>query len=80
MNNWIFVVTNQKDDDQPLTARQIYETRMKDKFWGLGERTPNRKNLESGDRVVFYLGIPEIVFAGIAVLASSSFKLTTEHH
>jgi hypothetical protein len=51
---------------------------MEDQFWGLGERTPNRKNLAAGDRVVFYVGRPEMVFAGTARLASDPFQLTSE--
>lgn len=78
MSNWIFITTNQKTDARSYTAREIYEQRMKDNFWGLGERTPNRGNLESGDRVVFYLGTPECVFAGTAVADSPSYKLSQQ--
>lgn len=48
---------------------------MNDSFWGLGEKTPNRKNLTKGDRIVFYIGLPKKSFAGTATLASSCFKL-----
>ena len=74
MNHWIFTVTKQKSDGSVFTAREIYETRMKDRFWGLGHRTPNRKYLQPGDRVVFYVGSPDCVFAGTATLASESFE------
>lgn len=73
MGYWIFTVTTHKDEN--LTAEEIFNQRMKDCFWGLGERTPNRKNLSEGDRVVYYVGMPRKVFAGTATLASSSFEL-----
>lgn len=75
MNHWIFIVTS---IDQGHTSREIYRLRMEDRFWGLGERTPNRRNLKKGDRVVFYIGLPEKVFGGTAQLASDSFQLTPE--
>jgi phage anti-repressor protein len=76
MSNWIFIATNQKADGRTYTAREIYEQRMHDSFWGLGERTPNRRNIQSGDRIVFYLGTPECVFAGTAITESPSYKLS----
>ena len=75
MNYWIFVVTSREPN---LSGREIYRLRMEDQFWGLGKRTPNRKNLEAGDQVVFYVGRPEMVFAGTARLASDPFHLTSE--
>ena len=75
MKNWIFVVTRQKEKDKWVEAREIFEIRMKDKFWGLAARTPNRKNLKGGDRVVFYVGKPDASFVGTAVLASESLRL-----
>lgn len=51
---------------------------MQDKFWGLGQRTPNRKHLQAGDKVVFYVGRPYTVFAGTATLSSPSFALSAE--
>jgi hypothetical protein len=59
-----------------LEAEDIFRQRMLDRFWGLGERTSNRRSLRTGDRVVFYVGWPTMTFAGSAVLASESFPLT----
>ncbi len=73
MNYWIFIVTDHKDHG--LTANEIYTQRMQDRFWGLGERTPNRKNLSEGDKVVFYIGSSEKNFAGTATLSSSCIEL-----
>ncbi len=75
MNYWIFVVKEQKEDGKILSAREIFVQRMKDHFWGIGEKTPNRKNLTEGDKAVYYIGSPEMVFAGTATLASSCFEL-----
>lgn len=75
MSNWIFVVTKQRENDNWIPAREIFQTRMRDAFWGLGERTPNRSALNAGDRVVFYVGIPDPCFAGTAILETASYQL-----
>ena len=76
MNNWIFIVTQHKIDGELLTAEAILTQRVNDLFWGLGEKTPNRRALKKGDRVVFYVGLPQKVFAATATLASDSFQLS----
>ena len=78
MNYWIFVVTSHSE--YSLTGEQIFNQRMKDEFWGLGEKTPNRANLSIGDKVVFYIAVPKKAFGGTATLASSSFKLNTSQN
>ena len=65
MNFWIFTVTAHKIDDESYTSDEIFNQRMEDKFWGLGEKTPNRKNLDQGDKAIFYIGLPHKVFGGI---------------
>lgn len=75
MNYWIFIVTKHDVGNESLTAEEILNQRMKDRFWGIGENTPNRKNLDKGDKVVFYIGLPRKVFGSSATLASSCFKL-----
>lgn len=79
MNYWIFIVTEHKINSETFTAEEIFNQRMEDKFWGLGEKTPNRKNLTKGDKIIFYIGLPKKIFAGTATLASSSFKLNDDH-
>jgi len=76
MNYWIFNVTKHKIGNETFTAEEIFNQRMKDSFWGLGEKTPNRKNLTKGDRIIFYIGLPKKIFAGTATLASSCFKIS----
>jgi len=75
MNHWILTVTQHKVDGKLLTADDILNQRVLDQFWGLGEKTPNRRTLQKGDRVVFYLGLPQKTFAATAGLASDSFEL-----
>lgn len=75
MRHWIFTTTSHKTNRGFLAARDIFNRRTSDCFWGLGEKTPNRNNLTEGDKVVFYIGIPEKVFAATATLATSPFKL-----
>jgi len=75
-NFWIFVVTSHQEDGKVLDSKEIYQTRMRDKFWGIGKGTPNRKRLRKGDQVVFYLGGREkVFFAGEAELASGLYAL-----
>ncbi len=76
MNNWIFVASSHESDGRTFTPDEIFRRRMEDKFWGLGEKTPNRKNLQQGDQVVFYLGNPRKHFVGSARLATASFPLS----
>lgn len=76
MNYWVFIATSQRADGRSFTPDEVLQQRMKDKFWGLGERTPNRKNLQKGDEVVFYLGTPLKCFAATATLASAAFALS----
>ncbi|MFC1920387.1 endonuclease NucS domain-containing protein [Chloroflexota bacterium] len=75
MNYWIFIVKNQTWDGNIHTGEEIFHQRMKDQFWGIGEKTPNRMNLNEDDRIVYYIAVPKKTFSGTAELASSSFKL-----
>lgn len=78
MNYWMFTVTRKEVDGEILEAEDILKQRLSDKFWGLGEGTPNRRSVKQGDRVVFYVGIPQMVFAATASLAIDSFALSDE--
>ena len=78
MNYWIFNAAPYASDTESYTARQIYDRRMQDRFWGLGTRTQNRKKLRKGAQVLFYIARPEQVFAGTARLASDCFDLNAE--
>ena len=78
MNFWIFTVTGHSVNGETWTADEIFQRRMQDKFWGLGERTPNRRYIQKGDQVVFYVGLPRKVFAASAIISKSSFQLSEE--
>jgi len=78
MDYWIFIVTTQESDGREFVAEEVLRQRIEDKFWGLGEKTPNRKNVEQGDKVVFYIGNPVKSFAASAPLATGAFKLSKE--
>jgi len=75
MNYWIFTVKGGILGNETHTGEEIFNQRMEDQFWGLGERTPNRQNLSEGDKVVFYIAAPRKFFRGTAILASCSFTL-----
>lgn len=78
MNYWIFITTHKKIDGESVTAEEILKQRLADGFWGLGERTPNRRYLQKGNQIVFYLGLPAMTFTASATLASDSFALSDE--
>jgi len=46
MNNWIFIVTQHQVNGEKLTADEILHQRLSDQFWGLGEKTTNRRYLK----------------------------------
>jgi hypothetical protein len=62
-NYWIFKVKDDSNEKYALKGIDIYRHRMKpqDEAWGIKEHAKNRRKaanvvqLESGDRVVFYL-------------------------
>jgi hypothetical protein len=78
MNYWIFSVAPHKDGSESYTAREIYERRMRDHFWGIGENTANRRSVRQGDQVVFYAAKPDQAFVGTACLASDCVELKAE--
>lgn len=78
MKYWFFTTTNKKTDGEIIAAEEILKQRLTDAFWGLGERTPNRRYLQKGDQIVFYLGLPIMAFTASATLASDSFLLSEE--
>ncbi len=78
MNYWFFTATQKKIGGDIITAEKVLQQRIADGFWGLGEKTPNRRSLQKGDQVVFYLGSPSMAFAARATLDSDSFALSEE--
>src|SRR5687767_4380003 len=78
MNYWLFTVTQKKTESGLLSPDEVLKLRMADRFWGLGEKTPNRRHLKKGDKVVFYVGIPFVTFAALATLTSDSFPMSED--
>ncbi len=80
MNYWIFVATYwELSDGSWLDSRDIVRTRAEQRFWGLGEKTPNRKSVSRGDKLVFYAGGGESqVLLGTATLASDPYVPSAE--
>lgn len=80
MNYWIFVAAYwQLSDGSWLDSRDIVRTRAEQRFWGLGEKTPNRKSVSRGDKLVFYAGGGESqVLMGTATLASDPYVPSAE--
>lgn len=75
MNYWIFVIKDGWIDkhSRKWAAEEIIETLRKDSVWGIGDKTPNRKKLAGGDRVVIYqAGKNSQRFIGSGILSSSS--------
>jgi len=72
---WIFVVTDHPESG--LHADQIFTKRVHDGFWGLNARTPNRKKLKEGDRVVFCYPKGD-AFLGTAKLSTDSYEVSEE--
>lgn len=68
-NYYIIVAADQPETGE--TARDVYDSLMLEGIWGFGENTANRKRLQVGDRLVFYLARSGgQVFAGTAEVAS----------
>ena len=68
---FVFIVNDAQGVSKRLPARKIYDQLMKIRAWGIGERTPYRKNLRKGSRVVFYqAGKGGQRFIGTAAIAS----------
>ena len=80
MNYWIFVANYWKlPDGSWLDSRDIVRTRTEQRFWGLGEKTPNRKSVSRGDKLVFYAGGGESqVLMGTATLTSDPYVPSAE--
>jgi predicted type IV restriction endonuclease len=55
-------------------AAELLDVRL----WGIGAKTPNRKSLAPGDRVLIYVGAPEREFVGHARLSSATHVWTQE--
>jgi hypothetical protein len=76
---FVFIVNDAQGVSGKLPACRIYEQLMKIQAWGIGERTPSRKELQEGNRVVFYqAGKGGQRFIGTATIASALRPMSAE--
>ena len=74
MNYFVFQASNQSAYGKQRTAQEVFDYLVKDKsVWGFGQHTANRKAIQPGDKVLFYLtGLQ--VFAGAATLKTGTYE------
>jgi len=71
VNYWVLVVTDQKVKDRVLEAIDLFNNRMRHKFWSFSKKNPRLKRVTKGDKVAFFRGGEDgNVFVGTAKLAS----------
>ena len=76
---FVFIVNDAQGVQGRMPARLIYEELMKIGGWGIGQRTPYRKDLRSGSRIVFYqAGKGGQCFIGTATMASELRPMDAE--
>jgi hypothetical protein len=69
-------VSDQSKYGKQRTAKEVFDFLVRDRSaWGFGYHTPNRKAIQPGDRVLFYLtGADNQVFVGYAILKSGAYE------
>lgn len=76
---FIFIAGDQMGIGSKLSGEQIYRRLMRINAWGIGERTPSRRDLRKGSKVVFcQAGRGGQRFLGTATIASTLQKMTEE--
>ncbi len=53
---WLLVATDRKSSSRRLHAKELFQTRLNDHFWGFGAKTRNRNRLKRDDPAIIYLG------------------------
>lgn len=76
MNYYIFQVADQSKFGKQHSAQEVFDFLVKNhNAWGFGYHTANRKAIQSGDKVLFYLtGLDNQVFTGAATLKSGAYE------
>lgn len=79
MNYYVFQVSDQSAYGKQRTAQEVFDFLVKERnTWGFGYNTPNRKAIEVGDRMLFYLtGLNNQVSVGSAILKSTPYQDTS---
>ena len=77
MQHYVFQVSDQSAYGKQREAREVFDFLVRDRrAWGFGKRSPNRKALEAGDKILFYLTGSSQVFVGSATLSSGAYENT----
>lgn len=76
MNYYVFQVSDQSNYGKQRIAQEVFDFLVKERSaWGFGYHTPNRKAIEPGDKVLFYLtGLNNQVFVGAATLKTGAYE------
>lgn len=76
MNYFVFQVSDQSVYGKQRNAREVFDFLVRDRnVWGFGNNTPNRKAIQVGDKILFYLtGSKNQVFVGSATLTSTPYS------
>lgn len=75
MNYYVFQVADQSKYGKQRKAEEVFDFLVRGKsVWGFGFNTPNRKAIQPGDKVLFYLtGSDNQIFTGAATLKSGAY-------
>lgn len=75
MNYYVFQVSDQSKYGKQRSAQEVFSFLVKGhNAWGFGYHTANRKAIQTGDKVLFYLtGLENQVFVGAATLKSGAY-------
>ena len=77
--HFIFVVNDIRKEGHFLPARAVYDKLMQTGIWGINERTPNRRELLTGTKLVFYqAGKEGQKFIGTAEISKNIYLLSEE--
>jgi hypothetical protein len=74
MSYYVFQASDQSAYGKQRTAQEVFDFLVTGKSaWGFGYHTANRKAIQAGDKVLFYLTGVQL-FAGAATLKSGAYK------
>lgn len=76
MNHYIIQLSDQVKNGHKINAIEVFNLLVRDNnVWAFGQRTPNRKKIEKGDKVLFYVtGVDNQYFIGSATLESGAYR------
>jgi hypothetical protein len=80
MAHYVFQVSNQSAYGKQRNAQEIFNYLVQERnAWGFGKHTPNRKVINKGDSVLFYItGTKNQTFVATAKLASGAYENTNK--